>query len=153
RQPKPLAACMQPNLPLAEQLHGIARDLPEISPADRFTLLTILNERTHGRAKPAERQKFLDLQQLTRQSLWMWMTQKALTERVAGLSRSDRATVRRQAAAESDISESRGLRRACHRAEALKPPRQALWGGGSTMTRGDQDGSGDLSYIKKDRTR
>lgn len=80
---KPLGAYMQQHMPLAEQLREIARDLPAIPPADRFTLLRILNEGSQRRSKPAESVMFLDLHQMTKQSLWSWMTQKSLAERVA----------------------------------------------------------------------
>lgn len=81
---KPLAAYLQQKGPLIEQLQEIRGNLPAISPADKFTLMTLLNERIHSDAKPRERLAFLDLYQLTRQSLWVWLTEKALHERIAG---------------------------------------------------------------------
>jgi len=78
---KSLALYMQQKMPLAEMLREIARDLSSISPADRFTLMTLLNERIHSDAKPKDRLNFADLYQLTRQSLWTWMTQRSLEAR------------------------------------------------------------------------
>lgn len=94
RKRKPLAEYLLPNLPIADQLKAIADELHTISPGDRFTLLGILNERVHGRAKPAEQLMFMNLHQLTRQSLWTWAAQKALEE---GAKKPKRKAVKRVA--------------------------------------------------------